>query len=73
MYYRRECNTKGVNSSLPFPLLHGPCVQGNILTGTIPSLMPYNKLFTAHLAYNQFSLIGGGAIHVTDLNLASNL
>ena len=56
-----------------FPLLHGPCMQGNILTGALPSLMPYNKLFTAHLAYNKFTHIGLGAIHVTDLNLAYNL
>ena len=48
-------------------------MQGNILTGALPSLMPYNKLFTAHLAYNKFTHIGLGAIHVTDLNLAYNL
>ena len=49
-------------------------LQGNILTGTLPPLMPYNKLFTAHLAYNQFSLVAAAtAVHITDLNLAYNM
>ena len=35
--------------------------------------MPYNKLYTAHLAYNRFSSIEASGAHVTDLNLAFNL
>ena len=57
-----------------------PCMQSNSLTGDLPFLMPYNKLFTAHLAYNKFTGLGAAeadsdshAFHFTDINLAYNL
>lgn len=58
---------------LTFSLPARACVQGNALTGELPPVMPYNKIYTAHLACNMFTLISAGAHHVTDLNLAYNL
>ena len=55
-------------------------MQGNSLSGELPTPKLDNKLFTVHLAYNKFAGLSaaktgadGHAYHFTDLNLAYNL
>jgi hypothetical protein len=47
--------------------------QANEFSGNLPSPEAWNNLHIVHLAFNNFSSIIDGPVHVTDLSYAYNL